>query len=103
MIQTSEDLRFYLKEDYRRNFGVDRLCFLAQLKQRILKTDSWIAYDYLKSLRKYEYALNRMNLSNGLISRLFYNYEMSLTNNESIKYISEMKSKNYLDETEKRF
>ena len=52
MIQTKEDLRNYLSEDFR--FYVNK----PGLRERILKTERFYSYKFVYTLRHYEYALN---------------------------------------------
>ena len=71
MIQSKADLKYYIQEDKRRNLG--DIGLLSYLLKRIYMTDGMMAFLYLKSLRKYEYALNCLQ-SKGLIGRLITFY-----------------------------
>ena len=55
MIRSKADLTYYIERDKERNIG--DIGFLSFWIKRIYKTDGMIAYLYLVSLRKYEYAL----------------------------------------------
>ena len=56
MITSKEDYNHYIAEDYKRNIGfVSRFHYFIKM---IYKSDDYMAYNYLKALRKYEYALN---------------------------------------------
>lgn len=61
MIQSKKDLNFYLEEDMKRNLHYDKMTFKRWLLHKIhiyMKVNSDIAFHYLVSLRKLEYAEN---------------------------------------------
>lgn len=71
MIQSKDDLKFYIKENKIRNIGQTN--WKSYWAQRIYKTDRMIAFLYLKQLRKYEYAINCLN-HKGIIGKLITTY-----------------------------
>ena len=56
MIKSKEDLGFYINEDRKRN--MKRNSLLYNLCYYIFPNDNMMAFKYLKSLRKLEYAIN---------------------------------------------
>ena len=58
MIKTKKDLRFYLKEDKRRN-GING--YLSYNLGIFCKTDNACAFRYIKCMRKAEYHINNSN------------------------------------------
>lgn len=52
MIQTREDLKNYLKEDFK------YYCSKPKFRSRFLRTEGYYAYKFVYTLRHYEYAIN---------------------------------------------
>lgn len=71
MIKSKDDLRFYLSEDRKRN--MKRNTLLYNICYYIFPNDNMMAYKYLKSLRKLEYAIN-CKRGKGVIGNLVYVY-----------------------------
>jgi len=81
MILSREDLRKYIYEDKIRNLG--EASKLKVFFLRFYKNDSYMAYDYLKSLRKYEYIIN---CGSGFIGKILKLYRRWYLNRLSRKY-----------------
>ena len=58
MIQSKQDLRFYIREDKKRNIGAYKIGALKYIVCRLYGTDQIKAFRLLKALRKLEYAKN---------------------------------------------
>lgn len=56
MITSKQDLRFYIQEDKKRNIG--EVPWYKYLLLKIYHNDSYMAFHYLKSLRRLEYVIN---------------------------------------------
>lgn len=83
MIRSKADLTYYIERDKERNIG--DIDFLSFWMKRIYKTDGMIAYLYLVSLRKYEYALNCL-YKKGLWGKIVTLYYKWVHHRKSIKY-----------------
>ena len=74
MIKTKEDLRFYLREDARRNDIASHWGYLFRVA---LGAESVHGFRYIRCMRKLEY---HMNNSSSLLHRLwYYYYKLKLT------------------------
>lgn len=72
MIQSKQDLKLYLSEDWKRNMHTEKPFSRIQLlKEFIRHADSAYAVNYLRTLRKYEYSLS---LHTGLLSIIVRNW-----------------------------
>lgn len=69
MIQSKNDLKFYLQEDMFRNLGCRKMNPFAFIAKRIYNTEGMMAFCYLRSLRKYEFSLNCLK-NKGLIGQI---------------------------------
>lgn len=58
MIQSKSDLRFYIREDKRRNLGAYKVGFLRFIACWLYGTDQMKAFRLLRALRRTEYAKN---------------------------------------------
>lgn len=58
MIQSKADMLFYIKEDKKLNLGAYQIGWLSYLGQYFFGTGRMKAFQYMKALRKYEYAKN---------------------------------------------
>lgn len=78
MIQSKEELRFYLEEDRKANLG-DSVTALEWIRMYLAKSQRLSAYRFLKSLRLYEYSLNTCNPDNllSLVKRYYYNVRLN--------------------------
>lgn len=85
MIQTKKDLHFYLREDKKQNLGSYKLGLLWYIYYRIFLTDGMMAYLYLKSLRKYEYAINCLK-SKHWLGKLICLYRKWINHRLSFKF-----------------
>lgn len=56
MINNKKDLAFYIQEDKKRNMG--DISLFRYIALALYTSDSYMAFNYLRALRKYEYALN---------------------------------------------
>lgn len=76
MIKCKSDLRFYISEDRKRNLrtrpDAGRLKYFLM---KLYKNENIMACDYLKCLRKYEYAINCRKGIDGVISRAYYRWK----------------------------
>lgn len=92
MIQSKEDMRFYIEQDMKRNLGVTRVNPLVNWYKLYIGTNSYMAANLLKWLRKLEYAENCLkgksifgNLVyrwyNFRFSRISYKYNVTLHTN----------------------
>lgn len=84
MIKNKEDFRQYVEADCNANLNVIRLPWWKEMLFRIYQKDAWMAFDYLRSLRKYEYAINTSRTS--IIGRICTKYYQFLNRKKSIKY-----------------
>ena len=71
MIQTKEDLRFYIREDKKRNLGDYKIGLVKYMAAWIYGTDQMKAYRLMKALRKLEYAKNVLR-KRGIFGKLVY-------------------------------
>lgn len=74
IIKTKEDLRFWLKEDAKRNGIHGKLKYYLKL---IYGSENACAYRYIKCMRHTEYHLN--NIGNPLNKILYYFYRVKLS------------------------
>lgn len=81
MIHSREDLLLFLQEDKTVNLG--KIGWLKYIFCKIYKSEHYLAYNYLKALRKYEYALN---CKHGLIGRFQQMYRQWIWHRLSLKY-----------------
>jgi serine O-acetyltransferase len=82
MITNKKDLLFYLNEDKKRNLGDIKL--IKYIAEKIYRTDRYMAYNYLKALRKYEYAINVQTQT--LLGKIVYIYRKLRWRHLTIKY-----------------
>lgn len=82
MITSKEDLRFYIKEDFKRNIG--KASFMKVLALRLYGTDGYKAFRYLKALRKYEYAINVQKRT--AIGKLIWLYHKLVWHKLGVRY-----------------
>jgi len=61
MIKNKNDLRKYLEEDCFVNLGKRKLFKFELFLKLLYRSESGMAYHYLRCLRKYEYAMNKCN------------------------------------------
>lgn len=85
MIQSKADFRFYLCEDRKSNLGVSKINILKYIAMCVYSTDHVMAYRLIKSLRRYEYALNCLR-NHGLIGRVQYLYWKWWHRRMTVKY-----------------
>lgn len=85
MIKSKSDLLFYIQEDKVRNLG--KISWNKYILCSFVKSEHYIAFHYLKNLRKYEYAINCKSGIIGIFMRLYYRWKwhrLSLKYNISI-------------------
>lgn len=85
MIGSKKELRLYLKEDLKRNLKKESLTWLDIIMYTLYPTDGYMAFSYLKSLRLYEYSINKYNKS-GCLGKLIIAYRRYNNHKLSIKY-----------------
>lgn len=85
MIKSKSDFKFYLKEDRKANLGLEKIPFLKYVALCLYSTDHIMVYRLLKSLRRYEYAMNCLR-GHGPIGRLQYIYWKWWHRRMTIKY-----------------
>ena len=71
MIQSKQDLRFYIREDKKRNLGAYKIGALKYVACRLYGTDQMKAFRLLKALRKLEYAKNVLK-KRGLLGKAVF-------------------------------
>ena len=71
MIQSKSDLRFYIREDKKRNLGAYKVGFVKYLAYWLYGTDQMKAFRLLRALRKLEYAKNVLR-NRGLFGKVVY-------------------------------
>ena len=71
MIETKQDLRFYIREDKQRNLGAYKVGVLKYLAYWFYGTDQMKAFRLLKALRKLEYAKNVLK-KRGLLGKVVF-------------------------------
>jgi len=71
MIESKQDLHFYIAEDSKRNLQGKSISFLKYYTKLFIGVEDVCACHYLKCLRKYEYAIN---CRKGLIAKFFRIY-----------------------------
>lgn len=82
MIESKKDLRFYIKEDYKRNLGnSSKWSYLVNL---FYGSDNAMVFRYLKALRKYEYATNV--LKKQAFGKVIWVYRKFIWRKLSVKY-----------------
>ena len=83
MILSKTDLQFYIQEDRQRNLGnIGRLKFIAHY---LYCSDKMMAYRYMKSLRKYEYAINCLS-NHGIVGKFICFYRKWVNHRLSLRY-----------------
>ncbi len=85
MLLSKQDLKFYIQEDRIQNLGRNKIGIIKYIFLCIYSTDGIMAYRFLKSLRKYEYAINCLR-NRGIINTLRYYYYKYLNHKFSRKY-----------------
>ncbi len=87
MILSKDDLNFYILEDKKRNLkfvkNYSTLKYLFNIL--IVKQENYLAYRYLKNLRKYEYSINCLK-GKSLFGNLVYRYRYIRYSRLSFKY-----------------
>lgn len=83
MIKSKKDLEFYLLEDRKANLHCEHMNIIKYYLRLWAKVDGCMVYDYLKSLRKYEYSLN---CQDGLWGRIVQFYRKIRLRRLSAKY-----------------
>ena len=82
MIQSKEDLKFFIQEDTKRNLGtISKLKYLAL---KLYDSDRYRITRYLKALRQYEYAINVQRKS--WLGRLILAYRKIVWHKLGVKY-----------------
>lgn len=71
MIQSKSDLRFYIREDKKRNLGAYKIGALKYVAYRIYGTDQMKAFRLLRALRRTEYAKNCL-VKKGLFGKFIF-------------------------------
>ena len=71
MIQSKEDLRFFIREDKKRNLGSYKYGIIKYIVSVIYGTDGIKAFRLLKALRKLEYAKNVLR-NQSLFGKMVY-------------------------------
>lgn len=71
MIESKQDLYFYIQEDKRQNLGADHLGFIKYMAEWLYGTDRMKAFLLLKALRHVEYAKNVLR-NKGFFGKLIY-------------------------------
>ncbi len=82
MIQSKEDLKYYIQEDFKRNLGA--ISNLKYLALKLYDSDGYRITRYLKALRKYEYAINVQRKS--LFGKLIWAYRKLVWHKLGVKY-----------------
>lgn len=88
MINSKEELAFYIREDMKRNLKCEKFTFKMYIlhKYRLfIKSNGDMAYHYLKSLRKLEYAENCLK-EKSLIGTIIYRIRIIKFARLSYKY-----------------
>ena len=73
MIQSKEDMLFYIREAKKRNLGTYRIGTAKYMAKWIYGSDDMKAFRLLKALRKLEYAKNCLRHT-GIFGKLIYAY-----------------------------
>lgn len=92
MIQSKEDMLFYIQQDTIRNLGTTKINPIVKLYKLYIGTNSYMAVNLLTSLRKLEFAENCLKgkcllgniiyrWRNFRFSRLCYKYDVTLHTN----------------------
>lgn len=75
MIKTKADLMYYIKCDRLRNIG--NMSPIVLLLKSFYKSEDYISYNYLRTLRKYEYYYNYSKQTlGGVICKAYYKYKL---------------------------
>ena len=85
MIKNKEDLKYYLKEDIKRNWMSEHVRFWEYHYALFAKQNRALAVNYLTSLRKLEYAKNCLK-SKSIIGKFIYAYRYICHSRLSYKY-----------------
>ena len=85
MIQSKKDLLFYLKEDRKRNLKVERMNPFKYMVYCVYSNNNIRAYRYLKSLRRYEYALNCLK-NKGFLGKIICAYFKIVNHYMGLRY-----------------
>ena len=82
IITNKKELKYYIAQDFKRNCGnISKLQYFANM---LYRTDSYMAFNYLKALRKYEYAINVQSKS--LLGKIIYAYRKWRWHRLGLKY-----------------
>lgn len=71
MIESKDDLRFYIREDKKRNLGAYKIGTIKFIAHWIYGTDQMKAFRLLRALRRTEYAKNCL-MKKGIFGKLIY-------------------------------
>lgn len=85
MIDSKKDLQFYIREDKKLNLGAYKIGWLSYVGQYFFGTDRMKAFQYMKALRKYEYAKNCLS-KKGVVGKLIVHYRHYRLHKLSEKY-----------------
>lgn len=88
MIQNKQDMRFYITKDMERNLGYSKFTakrWLLHKYRLFIKTNADMAYNYLNSLRKLEYAENCLK-DKSIFGSFLYRYRVIKFARLSYKY-----------------
>lgn len=84
MIKSKQDLKFYISEDKKANLK-HPLSIGEKLYFALSPSDNIMAFRYMKSLRKYEYAIN-CKKNKGIIGKLYFIYRKLQNRRLGVKY-----------------
>lgn len=85
MIESKKDFQRYIKEDCYANIKSGKVSYLKLWVNLWYKNECFMVYNYLKALRKYEYAINVCH-SNGIIGRIYYYHAKVKYHRMGVKY-----------------
>jgi len=72
MILSKEDMRFYIREDKKRNLGKYKLGFVRYIANRLYNSDGMKSFRLLRALRRVEYAKNVLRKRGFFGNIIFY-------------------------------
>lgn len=85
MIQSKSDLRFYIREDKKRNLGAYKIGAMKYIAHRLYGTDQMKAFRLLRALRRTEYAKNCL-MKKGIFGKVVYAWRMWRYHRFEVRY-----------------
>lgn len=85
MIQSRQEYKDFCKEDCKANLRIDKPSSLRMWANLWYKNESYMVVNYLKALRRYEYAINICR-DKGIVGKLYYYYSKIKYHRMGVRY-----------------